>query len=529
MEDSIDDLIRRCRQAIARGRWQVAAGFCRDILTRDPAVAEGHYLAGLVAGQQGRLQVAGRAFTEALARDPAHAGARVQLARVRVSQGRFAEAVAEAERAAGDVVRDPLLQDVLGTVYSQVGLQERALPLLQQAAAARPDSPRFHTNLAACLGFLGERDAAAAALGRACALARGRELARCHWQLAMLQRARDSTHIATMAGLLEAPAPDPQSAAYYAYAMGKEYEDLEDWEAAWRCFERGAAAAGRLHAWDAAGDDAMFAALRQGLDARWLQRHQASAGQGRGRLFIVGLPRTGTTLLEQVLAAHSQVATAGELQQLPLVLKRLSGVRSPAQLDAAIVTAGARLDMNQLGAAYLDAIRFLPVDAPLVIDKLPHNFLYLGFIAAALPAARIIHLRRDPLDACFAIYKQLFAGAYTFSYSLDAIARYYTAYHRLMQHWRDLLGPRLIEVRYEELATDLEETAGTALAALGLALEPACLEFHRSGGPVATASASQVREPVHTRSVGRWRRYARQLESLRRQLEEAGIDATGGR
>lgn len=527
MDATIDLLIRRARQAIARGQWQDAAGLCRDILQRDPALAEGHYLAGLIAGQQGQLQVAGRAFAEALVRDPAHAGARVQLARVRVSQGRFAEAVAEADRAAGGSLRNPLLQDVLGTVYSQVGLQDRALPLLQQAATARPDSPRFQANLAACLGFLGQRDAAAAALGRACAHARGRDLARCHWQLAMLQRAPDETHIAAMGTLLEAQAADPQSVAYYAYAMGKEYEDLESWASAWRQFEAGAAAGRRLHSWDASGDEDMFAALQQTLDANWLGRRQATAAQGAGRMFIVGLPRTGTTLLEQVLAAHSQVATAGELQQLPLVLKRLTGVRSPAQLDAAIVSAGAGLDMQELGAAYLEAVRFLPVDGSLVIDKLPHNFLYLGFVAAALPSARIIHLRRDPLDACFAIYKQLFAGAYTFSYSLDAIARYYVGYHRLMQHWRELLGPRLIEVRYEALATQLEETAGAALAALGLALEPACLEFYRSGGAVATASASQVREPVHTRSIGRWRRYAAQLEPLRRQLEAAGIDAAG--
>ena len=176
-----------------------------------------------------------------------------------------------------------------------------------------------------------------------------------------------------------------------------------------------------------------------------------------------------------------------------------------------------------LADGYLSAVNYRLSDKPLFIDKLPFNYLYLGFIAKAFPHARIIRLKRNPMDACFAMYKQVFTWAYKFSYTFDGLARYYVAYDRLFDHWRNVLGDRLIEVEYEVLAADQEGQTRALLQKVGLDFEDACLDFDRNTAPSTTASSVQVREKIHTRSVNRWTNLAKHLQPLKEQLENAGI------
>jgi Tfp pilus assembly protein PilF len=516
------DFITECRRAIAAGHWDKAAAACQRALQADPRVAQAHFLAGLIAGHHGEMATAVRAFRTALELDPGHGAAGAQLARCLVSVGQFAEAEAIADGLPVESLKDPAILDVLATAYSHIGKQDKALPLFRRAVAAQPDSPRFQSNLAACLIFLGFRPEAAQALRTAMQRAQGVDLARCHWQLSTLASATDHRHIEEISALAAATPDSPALQSFLHYALGKEHEDLEEWPQAWRHFVMGADAAARVHRYSAEADEALFGAIISNFNRQWL-RQQASGVDDASRIFIVGLPRTGTTLLERILSAHSRIGSAGELQQFPLAVKRLSRVRGPVQLTPGVVEAATTIDMSELGAQYLDSSRFIAAEPGLVIDKLPHNFLYLGLIAAALPGAHIIHLRRHPLDTCFAMYKQLFAAAYTFSYKLPDLGRYYLLYHQLMQHWRELLGDRLIEVDYEDLVYRQEETTGRVLARLGLPMEADCLDFHTNPAAVATASASQVREPVHSRSVGRWRHYAEQLSPLREQLAAGGV------
>lgn len=172
---------------------------------------------------------------------------------------------------------------------------------------------------------------------------------------------------------------------------------------------------------------------------------------------------------------------------------------------------------------YLDAIAYRLKDEPIFIDKLPFNVLYLGFITKAWPQQPIVLMQRNPMDACFSMFKQVFTWAYKYSYDLDSLARYYIAYDRLLRHWRELLGDRLVEVEYETLVSNQEAETRRLLAGLGLEFEEACLDFEKNAAPSTTASSVQVRQKVHTGSVARWRRYELQLEPLRQQLEAAGI------
>jgi hypothetical protein len=207
-----------------------------------------------------------------------------------------------------------------------------------------------------------------------------------------------------------------------------------------------------------------------------------------------------------------------------MVLRQVSGVPGVEGMTPAIITAAAQQDIGRIADGYLNAVRYRLGTPPFFVEKLPFNFLYLGFAAKAYPDARLVHVRRHPMDACFAMYKQVFTWAYKFSYSLEALGAYYVAYDRLASHWRSVLGQRLVEVDYEALVGDPEVRTRQLLERLGLEFEPACLESDRNEAASATASSVQVREKIHTRSVQRWRNFERHLQPLRAVLESAGID-----
>jgi hypothetical protein len=320
------------------------------------------------------------------------------------------------------------------------------------------------------------------------------------------------------------------------YAIGKELEDLEEWEQSFEYYKKAGDAVTRVANYDIASDIALIDKIIEVCDAPWLEEtglekagfangadKPTGDNSGKTPIFVVGLPRTGTTLTERIVSSHSQVESIGETQFLQMVLRRESGVQSIAAMTPEMIEAVAQKDMGLIARGYLDAVNYRLGEEPMFIDKLPFNFLFLGFIARAWPQARIIHLRRNPMDSCFSMYKQVFTWAYKFSYSLDGLGQYYVAYDRLRNHWRALLQDRMIEVEYESLVTDQENQTRILLEKLGLEFEPACLEFDRNEAPSATASSVQIREKVHGRSVNRWTRFARQLQPLREHLENAGI------
>jgi hypothetical protein len=238
--------------------------------------------------------------------------------------------------------------------------------------------------------------------------------------------------------------------------------------------------------------------------------------------FVLGLPRSGTTLVERILGSHSRLASLGEIDGFAFALMRLTAGGPPGKL--ALIERSAGIDHGRLGEIYRDTQASYGVAAAGLIDKTPQNFLYLGLIALALPEARIVHLRRHPLDSCHAMFKTLFRMGYPYSYSLDDLGHYYLAYHRLMAHWRAALPGRFIDIDYETLVEDTEGTTRRMLDHGGLAWEAGTLEFHRSAAPVATASAVQVRQPVYRSSLRRWQAHVEALAPLAEFLTANGVD-----
>ena len=308
------------------------------------------------------------------------------------------------------------------------------------------------------------------------------------------------------------------------HALAKELDDLGDSERAFAALEAGKRRKRARLDYRFADDAALFAALAQAFPAD--QPLPAPGGEDSGAIFVTGMPRTGTTLVDRILSSHSRVQSAGELQDFGLCLKRAAGTRSRRVLDPETVARARHCELPAVGQAYLQAARRAVPEAPLFVAKLPLTFLYLGFIALAVPGARLICLRRHPLDTVLGNYRQLFAlnfSYYNYAFDLEDTTRYYLAFDRLIRHWRTLLGERLLEVSYEKLVTDQTATTRRMLAFCGLDWEAGCLDFAQNRQPVATASAVQVREPLNARAVGRWRRYAEQLAPARRLLEAAGV------
>ncbi|MGD8385405.1 MAG: sulfotransferase, partial [Lysobacterales bacterium] len=450
--------------------------------------------------------------------------AAVELANQYSVARRNADAAGLLARYEDKLDNSPIYLDMAGTVYTEIGLPKRAYPLYKKANALQPGIDLFMANLASCSVFLGKIEEARELYEAL--LERFPEHRRNHYQLARLRRAKDRGHIEQMLEVLQNSSEPPDRNIFLYYALGKEFEDLEDWDRAFEYYARAGDAVTDVANYDVARDIAIIDKVIEVCDASWLG---GSASRPSGRqagktpIFIVGLPRTGTTLTERILASHTQVETLGETLFLQMALRQVSDVRTIESMTPEIIEAAARQDMGQIADSYLGSVRYRLGDEPMFIDKLPFNFLYLGFIARAWPHARIVYLNRNPMDACFSMYKQVFTWAYKFSYSLEGLGRYYVTYERLREHWRTVLGDRLIEVDYESLVNDQEAQTRRLLDNLGLEFQQACLDFDKNTEPSATASSVQIREKVHQRSINKWTRFARQLQPLKEHLESAGI------
>lgn len=502
-------------EALKGGRIGEAEALARRALGAEPSRPDAHFLVGLLALEKKDWRTAIAAFGSVTRLNPADRGALAHLAQLFQRVGHFEradEALAQA-LAGGDA--DPETADLIGLVLTQFGRHLEAGDWHRKAYAAAPLRADFAINHATASMFLGREAEAAAALDP---FIEAEGLPQAEWLFSTLRRARGRTRADRLMARAQGAA-NAQAKAFYAYAAGKEFEDGALWHEAFTAFDVGARAKRSVTSFDENAEIALFEQLPCVFDAAWAAR----AGEGDADpapFFIIGQPRTGTTLVERILASHSMVEAAGELQQFGLSVRRLA--RQGVETGATGIAAWASVDPRALGARYLSAVKPMRGARPRFIDKLPRNFLHTPLIAKSLPNARIVHLTRDPMDACFASYKQLFAEAYPHSYDQEEMARHYCRYARLMDHWRKVLPGAFLDVSYERLVTDLEGETRRLLGYLGLPFEAACLRFQDLDAPVATASAVQVREAVHQRSVGRWRRNEADLAPMRRILSAEG-------
>jgi tetratricopeptide (TPR) repeat protein len=516
--EQVADAIVRCIDAndLARG-----AALCRELTGSHPDYAYGWYLASFVARKLRRHRDALAAIERALALAPTDRY-RLQRARCLFDSGDVAATRRACTDLGGRDLEDAQLHGDLGTLLHQLGEHPAALDQYDRAIRRDPQTASHHFNRAAVLRYLGEAESAEAAFDASITL-NPQEFEAYNGRAHLRTQTRERNHVGELR-LVISRTRDPAGLVQLHYALAKELEDLGEHDASFESLAAGAATKRRHMQYEVGTDLAIMAKIEETFESAMF----GGRTQGCDRpdaIFILGMPRTGTTLVERILGSHSQVFAAGELNHFALELiplvRRATGGRRLSRLE--FVEASARIDFRALGEAYLVATQPLRDARPRFIDKLPFNFLYAGLIHLALPNAKIVNLRRHPMDTCYAVFKQLFRDAYPFSYDLDELGRYYAGYDRLMRHWNAVMPGVIHTVHYEALVADLEGEARRLLEHCGLPWEGQCLRFHEDRRASTTASAMQVRQPVYSSSVGRWRTYARQLEPLRRRLESAGI------
>ena len=516
----IQELLKQGFAELSAGNTEAAGTCCQQLLSLQPDLVPGHFLVGLVALDAQQRKTAFSAFQSVVKLDRDHAAAWAQLARLYMSEGQVNLADAALRETLRIKPADPIVLDLIGTTLSLMGEHSAAGAFFARADALRPGHPPFMLNLANNLVYRGDTEAADTIFS---AIVRQQaDTPQAHWGLSSSTRATDTSHIEEMEVLLARPGQAPRSRAFYYYAIGKEREDLRQWDKAFEAFSAGAAARRSTVEFDEQAEIAMFDYLETHYTRDWFD----SRGEGNpdpSAIFVLGQPRTGTTLVERIITSHSQVSSAGELQQFGLALRRLSNYRNPRRFSAELFAAARELAPAKIAGLYLQTTSKMRGTTPRYVDKLPQNFLMIPLILKAFPNAKVVHLVRDPMDACFASFKQLFADAYLHSYDQAEMARHHARYRRLMQVWRERFPGRFYDISYEETARELEPNARALLEYLELPWEPACLKFHEQAGAVSTASAVQVREPAHTRSIGRWRHYESQLQPMVKALEAAGI------
>ncbi|WP_321391821.1 tetratricopeptide repeat-containing sulfotransferase family protein [Emcibacter sp.] len=407
-----------------------------------------------------------------------------------------------------------------GTVLVRKGDHADALEIYEKLLTNYPKQSKGQLNYGHTLKTVGRLDEAITAYHRSIELSN--EAGEAYWSLANLKTYKFSDKdVEHMLSLVTSEGGDPDDQSHLAFALGKAYEDRGDYENAFKYYKRGNAIRRLQHPYDAKIN--IYESVRQikCFDRNFFAARQGWGCPARDPIFIVGLPRAGSTLLEQILASHSQVEGTAELIDIIAMSRKLGGKKrhNAATLYPEVLQDLSQEELRELGESYLDTTRVQrSTDAPYFIDKMPNNFQHIGLIHSILPNAKIIDARRHPMGGCFSGYKQLFARGQAFTYNLEDVGHYYRDYVKLMDHWDVVLPGRVHRVQYEEMVADTENQIRRLLDYCGLEFEESCLKFYETDRAIRTPSAEQVRQPIYKAGLEQWRHFEPWLDPLKEAL-----------
>lgn len=505
---------------LASGRLPSAEAAVRAFLRRDPDDVAALCTLADIAGRSGIYAESEKLYRKALDSAPAFAEAKVKLAKILLLQNRPADALALLDTV---LLREPLFAPAYLTrlaILGQTGAYQTALDSYTELLAHRPDDAALWLGLANLLKIVGQRDACIAAYRRSIAL--DPHPGESWWGLANLKTAPfNMADIAAMKATLAKTDTPPIQVVNLHFALGKALEDDGDYAASFHHYQAGNQLRRRALPYDP--DEISREVERSiALFSRAFFEERTDFGEvAPDPIFIVGMPRAGSTLIEQILASHSQVEGTAELPGIPLVVHWLLSEtwRDGNAVYPELLTRLTKAASLYLGQHYLaGAETHRKSERPCFIDKLPDNWAHVGLIHLILPGARIIDMRRDATACCFASYKQHFSLGQEFSYDLNDMARYYRDYVALMDHMDSALPGRIIRIQYEDLVADPERVTRALLDRLGLPFEDSCLRFHENTRPLRTASAEQVRRPINRDTIDQWRNYEPWLDELKQAL-----------
>ncbi len=500
-------------------KFTEAIKLCQQLLTVNSSFVAIHILLSQAYQQNSEFDKMLESSRRAYQLQPQHFSTNVRLIECLIYTSEIAEAISKLDLLHQHITKDPVKLAKASELYLHCSQFSKVTECLQQAVALDADNPQYRFNLASASITLGDFDQAEKLLNGVIKQTPG-DFDAYYNRSTLRRQTPESNHIEALEHTLQANRAKPNATIALGYALSKEFEDLAEYANAFNYLKLAADSRRKQMRYQVANDVAALGQIADTFSRDVLGQIQPSTSD-ESPIFILGLPRSGTTLLERLLSSHSRVGSLGEVNNFAFSLIHTVG---PNSGKADLIKRSAGADFNLLAGRYSHASKGYGVDSELLIDKTPLNFLYLGLIKLAFPKAKIIHLKRHPLDSCYAIYKTLFRMGYPFSYDLTDLGGYYIAYHRLMTHWREVFPNGFLEIEYETLVKQPEEQARRLIYYCELPWEAGVLDFHSRKSPSATASAAQVRQPVYTSSVGRWKHYAEQLEPLRKQLSAAGIE-----
>ncbi len=507
-----------------QGNTRDAINSCEQLNLQFPDFASGWHTTSQMALKLGNAPMALAAIEKALAFEPKSVAWAIQKARCLAGLGDMERLDAEVRQLSRRKMATAYQYSTVGLLLTQLGKREDAVALYQKAARLDPQVAVHFYNIACMQRSLGELEAAETNYDKAV------RLKPADWESYKIRsdlrrQTPERNHIEELETLLDKSIDDERGRVQICYAVAKELEDLGEAKRSFAHLKTGSDQRRKLMKYEVERDLKTIEAIKNTF-SRDVCSTQNEGGDNDEAIFILGMPRTGTTLAERILASHTDVFAAGELNNFAaqlMTMMRAKNIDKKVTRDE-MVQSSAALDFKRLGEAYINSTRPFTGETPRFIDKMPMNYLYVGLIHLALPNATIINLHRDPMDTCYAIYKQLFVDAYPFSYDLEELARYYVAYHQLMEHWHAVLPGVIHTIQYESLVDDIETQTRQMLEACGLDWQAQCLKFYENKEASTTASTAQIRRPIYKSSVGKWRDYEEQLQPVVEILQQAGID-----
>jgi tetratricopeptide (TPR) repeat protein len=442
------------------------------------------------------------------------------LCQTMVDLGRLPEAEAAVRHLLKIEPENPQNWVLLGSVCTRLMRQGDALPAFEEAARLNPAEVRLPLSIGHVHKTLGNRRESELAY-KTC-LRMDPKFGEAYWSLADLKNyVFSDDEIAAMQALLKGDGGEDADQAQLHFALGRAFEHQKRHAQAFEHYAAGNARRRKTVPFDIRFFENKSRRVRGCFDGAFFSQRTGAGCPDGSPIFVVGLPRSGSTLVEQILASHSKVEGTFELQNVLTIVREFDHANAEHDAYPENVVAVARAHFAELGRRYIEETAPLRNGRPLFIDKMPNNFSHVGLIHAMLPNAIIIDVRRHPMDACFSTYKQYFAEGQSFSYDLDDLGRYYRCYLGLMDHWDTVLPGKVLHLQYEQLVRDPQTNIRLLLTHCGLDFEPGCLAFHETKRSVRTASAEQVRQPLYASGVGYWKHFDAHLEPLRRALGDS--------
>ncbi|WP_109340744.1 tetratricopeptide repeat-containing sulfotransferase family protein [Saliniradius amylolyticus] len=516
---NIEQLHKAALDFINQGRLKQAHAVCRDIIQHDPGHADAHFLMGVINYELGQIKKSIALMIEAVKRDP-KVEYQAHLAKAFAINGDLVAARKVCDANAPTTADSALTADTFGVALSKIGLHNRALTYFENAISKAPENASYHYNYAVSAKFLGDFEAARQGFEKAINLKP--DYVQAHYALADLGDVDNHhNHIPRMEALWSGVS-DPNARLQLAHGLAKEYEACGRYDDAFKVLQSAKSQKLAQTGDSAQSQKALFECCYELMSAPQIP----SGCESDEPIFVLGMPRSGTTLVDRILCSHSQVMSAGELQDFGMAIKELTTTPSNHVLDAQTLQAAYQCDPKAIGQRYLDRTRSVTAGSSRFIDKLPFNFFYLDLILRALPNAKVLCLIRDPMDTCIGNFRQLFSlNSPYYHYSLDLMntGQLYAQFYRWVHHFEQQGHNNFRLVNYEALARDPEPHIRDIIEFCDLPWQDACLNVEQNTAPVSTASKVQVREPINTKSIGRWKRYQPHTEPLERFFTEQGI------